>query len=187
MVEQRQVAVVTSLGKKYSGMVDVPNSAFRTTDLFNSANIYWKNPNEKCFENAILMYNARLMLDETSVYKKYDKIQIRLDEIFYFYDDHPGISDEREKMRASTMVQMSREKLQRVNIITALVANSFYDIAGDFYGLFKKKSGDRFLPLTNVSMIEVSKKDGKWFKREIILPHKFICVSNRHVESALIG
>ena len=187
MVEQRQVAVVTSLGKKYSGLVDIPNESFRTTDLFNSANIYWKNPNEKCFENAILMRNVRLMFDETSVYKKYDKIQVRLDEIFYFYDDHPGISDERERMRASAMVQMSREKLQRVNIITVLVSNSFYDIAGDFYGLFKKKSNDRFLPLTNVSMIEISRKDGKWFKKEIALPHKFICVSNRHVESALIS
>ena len=187
MVEQRQVAVVTSLGKKYSGVVDIPNESLRTTDLFNSSNIYWKNPNEKCLENAILMYNARLMFDDASVYKKYDKIQIRLDKIFYFYDDYPNIGNEREKMRASTLVQTSSEKLQRVNIITGSVANSFYDIEGDFYGLLKKKSSDRFLPLTNVTMIEISKKDNKWFKKVITLPHKFICVSNRHVESALIG
>ncbi|MEJ2025487.1 MAG: hypothetical protein P8Y00_10835, partial [Deltaproteobacteria bacterium] len=128
---------MTSLGKKYSGMVDIPNESLRTTDLFNSSNIYWKNPNEKCFENAILMYNARLMFDEVSVYRKYDKIQIRLDKIFYFYDDYPNIGNEREKMRASTLMQTSSEKLQRVNIITVLVANSFYDIVGDFYGLFK--------------------------------------------------
>jgi hypothetical protein len=185
MAEQRQVAIITSLGKKYVGMVDIPNPLLRTTDLFNSANIYWKNPNEKCFENAILLYNVRLMVDEASVYKKYDKIQVRLDEIFYFYDDHQGISDEKEKMRASTMVQMSREKLQRVNVITVQVANSFYDIEGDFHGLFKKKSSDRFLPLTNASMIEISKKDNKWFKKEITVPHKFICISNRHIESAI--
>jgi hypothetical protein len=187
MIEQRQVAIVTSLGKKYTGMIDIPNAALRTTDLFNSATIYWKNPNEKCFENAVLMYNARLMFDEASLYKKYDKIQIRLDEVFYFYDDLKTISDEKEKMRASTMVQMSREKIQQVNIITVLVANSFYDISGDFYGLFKKKSNDKFLPLTNVNMIEISNKQGKWFKKQITLPHKFICVSNRHIESAIIG
>jgi hypothetical protein len=187
MAEQRQVAIVTSLGKKYSGMIDIPNPLLRTTDLFNSANIYWKNPNEKCFENAVLLHDARLMLDETSVYRKYDKIQIRLNEIFYFYDDHQGLSNEKEKMRASTMVQMSGEKLQRVNIITISVINSFYDIAGDFHGLFKKKSSDRFLPLTNACMIEISRKDTKWFKKEIALPHKFICVSNSHIESAKIS
>ncbi|MBN1848339.1 MAG: hypothetical protein JW932_07115 [Deltaproteobacteria bacterium] len=187
MIEQRQVAIITSLGKKYSGMVDIPNPTLRTTDLFNSANIYWKNPNEKCFDNAVLMYDAKLMFDEASVFRKYDKIQIRLDEIFYFYDDLQSISDEKEKKRASTMMQISQEKLQRVNIISVLVGNSFYDISGDFYGLFKKKSNDRFLPLTNVSMIEISKREGKWFKKSITLPFKFICISNRHIESALIG
>ena len=45
--DQRKVAIVTFLGKKYSGYVDVPNANFRTTDLLNSANIYWKNPNER--------------------------------------------------------------------------------------------------------------------------------------------
>lgn len=56
-IEQRKVAIVTSLGKRYSGMIDVPSAAFRTTDLFNSANVFWRNPNEKCYNNAILMYD----------------------------------------------------------------------------------------------------------------------------------
>ena len=33
MAEQRKVAVVTSLGRKYAGLVDIPNAALRTTDL----------------------------------------------------------------------------------------------------------------------------------------------------------
>ena len=53
MAEQRKVVVVTSLGKIYRGMVDVPNESYRTTDLFNSPSIFWKNPAEKCFDNAI--------------------------------------------------------------------------------------------------------------------------------------
>jgi hypothetical protein len=187
MGEQRKVAIVTSLGKKYSGMIDIPNAALRTTDLFNSATIYWKNPNEKCFENAILMYDAQLVFDESSLFRKFDKIQVRLAEVFYYYDDFESISDEKEKMRAATMTKMSHENLQRVNIITVLVANSFYDITGNFYGLFKKKSSDKFLPLTNVTMIEISKRQDKWFKKEITLPHRFIGISNRHIESAIIN
>jgi hypothetical protein len=59
---QRKIAFVTSLGKKYSGLVDIPNPNFRTTDLLNSSNIYWKNPNEKCYDNALMMYDVTLYL-----------------------------------------------------------------------------------------------------------------------------
>jgi hypothetical protein len=64
-ITQRKVAIVTSLGKKYSGLIDIPNAALRTTDLLNSSNLFWKNPNEKCYDNAILMYDAKLFIDET--------------------------------------------------------------------------------------------------------------------------
>jgi hypothetical protein len=130
MVEQRKVAVVTSLGRKYVGLIDIPNAALRTTDLFNSSNIFWKNPNEKCFENAILMYDTRMTFDDSAVYRKFDKLQLKLSEVFYFYDDFKTIGDEREKRRASTMIGKTQEKLQRVNIITRVVATSFYDIHG---------------------------------------------------------
>ena len=186
-MEQREIAIVTSFGKKYSGLIDIPNSTLRTTDLLNSMNIYWKNPHEKCFENAILMYDASLMFGDSSLYRKFDKIQIRLDEVFYFYDDFQSITDEKEKMRASTMIKMAQEELQRVNIITVLVANSFFDISGNFYGLFKKKTHDKFLPLTDAKMVEIYKKQDKWLKKEIMLPHRFIGVSNSHIESAVIN
>jgi hypothetical protein len=187
MVEQRKVAVVTSLGRKYVGLVDIPNAALRTTDLFNSSNIFWRNPNEKCFENAILMYDTSMTLDGSAVYRKFDKIQLKLSEIFYFYDDFETIGDEKEKKRASTMMDMAQEKLQRVNIITRVVATSFYDIQGNFFGLFKKKSRDMFIPLTGVQMAKVYKKEDKWFKKEVPLPHNFICISTSHIESATIG
>lgn len=184
---QRKLAIVTSLGKKYSGMVDIPNAAFRTTDLLNSSNIYWKNPNEKCYDNAILLYDALLLLDDTAVYRKFDKIQIKLSEIFYFYDDISDIGDEMEKKRASTMVKHVQENAQIVNIITKDVASSFYDITGTFFGLFKKKSKDKFVPLTQASIVEIYKRQEKWVKKTIALPHNFICVSNQHIESVTIG
>ena len=76
--KQRKVAVITSLGKKYSGTVDVPNENFRTTDLFNSSNIFWRNPNLKCYDNAIFMSDVQLFLNDATVYKKFDSIQIKL-------------------------------------------------------------------------------------------------------------
>lgn len=41
---QRQVTTITALGKRYSGNIGIPNSAPRTTDLFNtSSTTSWKN------------------------------------------------------------------------------------------------------------------------------------------------
>lgn len=185
--KQRQVAIVSSMGKKYSGVVDIPNEKFRTTDLLNSSNIYWKNPNEKCYDNAILLYDVKLFLDDTAVYKKFHKLQIKLSEIFYVYDEIQTIGDEMEKKRASTIVRQTQENSQLVNIITKEVANSFYDITGTFFGLFKKKSKDKFIPLTDASIIEIHKRQDKWTKRKLFLPHNFICVSNQHIESVVLG
>ena len=181
--KQRKLAIVTSLGKKYSGMVDVPNETFRTTDLLNSSNIFWKSPNLKCYDNAIFMSDVRLFLDDTAVYKKFDSIQIKISEIIYFYDDIKEIGDEMEKKRASTMVRQTNVDVQTVNIITKQVANSFYDVNGIFFGLFKKKSNDNFIPLTQVNIVEIYKKQDKWVQKKVKLPHNFICVSNNHIES----
>lgn len=185
--DQRKVSIITSLGKKYSGFIDIPDTAFRTTDLFNSSTIYWKNPAERCHDDFFLMYEAQLFIDESSVYKKFDKIQIKLSEIFYLYDDFEELGDEKEKTRATTMLEATQEKPQIVTIITRCVANSFYDISGKFYGRFKKKFRDRFIPLTEIKMVEIYKKQDKWFKKEIKLSHEFICVSTNHIESILIG
>lgn len=183
MADQRKVVVVTSLGKIYKGMVDIPNEQFRTTDLFNSASIYWSDPSQKCFENAILFRDVELLVGGSAIRVKFDTIQIKLSEVIYFYDDQQIISDDKEKMRASTMIQKTQEQSQTVDIITRQVANSFYHLSGTFFGLFKKKSNDKFIPLTNVKLIEIYSKEEKWFQREVELPHKFIGVSNQCIEA----
>lgn len=186
MSDQRKVVVVTSMGKKFLGKVDIPNASLRTTDLFNSGSIFWKDPSEKLFENAVLMHDVVLSIDDAAVTVKFDRIQVKLSEIILFYDDMEAITDEKEKMRAATMVQKTQEKVQVINIITTEVANSFYNLTGSFYGLFKKKSNDKFIPLTEVKLVEIYKKDGKWFQKEVDLPHKFIGVSTRHIEAVRI-
>ena len=186
MAEQRKVVVVTSLGKIYRGMVDVPNESYRTTDLFNSPSIFWKNPAEKCFDNAMLFHDVEMLVGGAAIRIKFDKIQIKLSEIIYFYDDLETISDDKEKMRAASMVQKTKEESQTVDIITKQVANSFYHLLGTFFGLFKKKSNDKFIPLTDVKLTEIYEKEGKWFQRSVELPHKFIGVSTSCIEAMRI-
>ena len=186
MAEERKIVLVTSLGKKYAGKVDVPNNTLRTTDLLNSGSIFWKDPSEKCFENAILMHDTLLKIDDSSVCVKFDRIQVKLSEVILFYDDLETIADEKEKLRAASMVQKTHEKVQTVNIITTEVAGSFYNLTGSFYGLFKKKSNDKFIPLTDVKLIEIYKKEGKWFQKEIELPYRFIGISTKHIEALRI-
>lgn len=185
--EQRRVAVVTSLGRKYSGLVDLPNVELRTTDLFNSSNIYWKNPNERCFDNAVLMSNVIMSFDDSSVYREFDNVQLRLSEVFYFYDYFQAIGDEKEKKRAAAMIAKTQENLQRVNIITREFAGSFYDIQGNFYGLFRKKSHGRFIPLTDVKMSKIHREANRWVEKKVTLPCSFICISTSHIEAVTIG
>lgn len=181
--KQRKLIIVTSLGKKYSGMVDVPSETFRTTDLLNSSNIFWKNPNQKCYDNVIFMSNVQLSLGDTGVYKRFDSIQVKLSEIIYFYDEIENVGDEIERKRATTMVKQSNEEAQTVNIITRQAGNLFYDITGIFFGLFKKKSKDNFISLTKANILMIYREQDKWMQKKIKLPHNFICVSNTHIES----
>ncbi len=81
------------------------------------------------------------------------------------------------------MLKQTNEDAQTINIITKQVANSFYDITGTFYGLFKNKSKNNFIPLTQANIAEIFRKQDKWVKRNVKLPHDFICVSNDHIES----
>ena len=95
------MVAVTSLGKSYKGMVDIPHPTFRTTDLFNSPNIYWKDSKDKCFDNAVLLHDVQLLIGGSAICVKFDKVQLKLSEIIYFYDDQQTITDDKEKMRAS--------------------------------------------------------------------------------------
>lgn len=184
---QRRVVLTTSLGKKYIGNIDLPSETFRTTDLFNSSHVFWKNPNMKCYDDTILLHNARLMIDHKTSYKQFDHIQLKLSEIIFFYDDVQEISDESEKKRAHGLKIKVDEKSQTVNIISTPIGTSFYEITGIFFGLFKKKSRDAFVPLTKTEIVEIYKKNDKWTKRKLKLPHDFICISNSHVESITFG
>jgi hypothetical protein len=175
------------MGRTYSGMIDIPNENLRTTDLLNSANLFWRDPNEKCLNDAILLYDVKLLLDESAIYKKFDKVQIRIPEIIFFFDEFETLGNSIEKDRAHSIKEKTGEKSQVVNIITPIIANSFYDISGTFYGHFKKKTNDKFIPLINATVAEIHKTSGKWQKKGVTLPCKFLGISSGQIESLSIG
>lgn len=180
---RRQIVVVTSFGKKYVGNIDVPTTSMRTTDLLNSSLVFWKNPNDKCFDNAILIHDVKLILEDNAVYKKFSKIQLKTSEIIFFYDEHEAIGDVQEKTRAGSMREKAQEKVKDVTIITPIIANSFYEITGHFYGLFKKKSQDKFIPLFDAKVFEIQKRQDKWSKKNIELAYSFLGINTNYIEA----
>lgn len=81
------------------------------------------------------------------------------------------------------MRNKAQEKMKPVTIITPLIANSFYDIKGKFYGLFKKKSQDKFIPLFDASVTEIKKVDNKWSQKRVHLAHTFLGISTQYIEA----
>jgi len=77
---RRKVTVFTP-GKQYSGEVDIPNDVLRTTELFNSTNIYWKDPGGKGFNDSLLMYNVTLSITGVREFQKFNKLQVRQPDI----------------------------------------------------------------------------------------------------------
>ena len=67
---RRKLKILTT-GKQYVGQVDMPQDNLRTTDLFNSTNLYWKNPAEKSFNDAILLYDATLSITGKENFQTY--------------------------------------------------------------------------------------------------------------------
>lgn len=183
-IHQRKVRIVTP-GKQYSGMIDIPNETLRTTDLFNSSNLFWKNQNEKSFSDAIQMYEVTVSLDGVAAYQEFEKLQIRIPEVIYFCDAYSSISNKKEIVRAEGLKEKTEEKAQSVTIMTRTKMNSFYQISGTFYGLFKSKAIQKFLPLSNAAVVEVVRQEKHWIKRNITLPHNFIGVGIHYIEASI--
>ena len=68
-----------------------------------------------------------------------------------------------------------------------MFSGSFYDINGQFQGHFARKAKARFVALTNAKGVEIYKREGKWTKRKIVIPERFIGISTRHIEAAVVN
>lgn len=185
-VIRRKIKVYTP-GKQYTGEVDVPNSSLRTTDLFNSANLFWKDPTEKHFNDVLLMYDVTLSIAGILDFQQFSRVQVRQPNIIFFHDNFKTMGSMKEKKRADTLKKITREEKKNINLITQLRASSFFDISGSFYGLFKSKSIQKYIPLNDVTMYEIIKQQDKWAKKKIHLPSSFVAVNTNHIESCVFS
>ncbi|MCF8056813.1 MAG: hypothetical protein K9K37_09250 [Desulfocapsa sp.] len=185
MKPQRREIVVFTPGKQYSGEVDIPNVDFRTTDLLNSTNLFWKDPADKNFDDVLLMFNVTLSIDGIREFQKFARVQIRLPNIIFFHDNLTTLGNAEEKKRAEALKAKTREEKKAIHLITQVRFNSFFEIKGSFYGLFKSKSIQRYLPLSDVVMHEMIKQPDSWKKKKIHLSNNFLGVNTKYIESCV--
>ena len=182
---RRKMTVFTP-GKQYSGEVDIPNASLRTTDLLNSTNLYWKDPSEKNFNDVLLMFNVTLSIDGIREFQKFDRVQIRQPNIIFFHDDYANLGSDEEKKRAYALKKKNHEEKKIIHLITKIRVSSFFDIKGSFFGLFKSKSIQKYIPLTDVVMYEIIRQQDKWVKKKIQLANNFIGVNTSHIETCAL-
>ena len=184
MLEQpkRQVAFYTP-NKLYRGKIDIQNGDMRTLDLLNSSAIYWKNPKNKSFTDSIMLYDAIVELQGNIKLSEFDMLQLRMADIIFFSDSLGTTGSATEKIRAEVLSKKSSEKESRVKIITRMRGDAFYMIVGTFFGLFRNKSQQRFLPIMKPKVREIVRTGADWQKKEIEVSNSFIGLSTVHIEA----
>jgi hypothetical protein len=183
---QRQITLFTS-AKTYSGHIDIANESVRTIDIFNSANMFWKDPAEKSFNDALLVHNASIMLAGNIKLAEFAKLQVRIGDILFFHDSLENLGDGMEKRRAAHLMRKTRETTSQVQIITQTRGDAFFSISGMFYGLFKSKSNCRFLPITQAKVVEIIRSNEKWQKRAIAIEGGFVGIATEHIEACTLA
>lgn len=182
----RRQIILYMPNKIYAGKIDLQKPDMRTLDLLNSSNIYWKNPNERSFTDAIMLYDGSITVQGNRKLTDFAKLQLRLNDIIFFTDDLVVSGSETEKKRAQTLSQRSGEKATGVKLITRMRGAAFYVVQGVFYGLFKSKSQQRFMPIIKPTVHEFLRTGTKWESARIEINNNFLGLSTAHIESCSI-
>ena len=179
---QREVVLFTP-NKKYTGKIDLKNDDIRTIDQLNSATLYWKDPNEKSYDDAILLSDVEVSLHGHGKLISFERLQIRLSDIVFFSDKLKKSGVDTEKKRAKTLSERAQDQVAQARILTEMRGDSFFLVLGTFHGLFKNKTKSRFLPLTQAKIYEVLRTGDKWSRIEVDVGNDFIGLSSEHIES----
>jgi|GEM_PF-749917 len=180
---QRKVTIISSQGKRYSGFIDIHNPSLRTIDIFNSSSTFWKNIQDKYFDDSLLLHEAKILFSENSVYKEFTSLQLRTSKIIAFFDEFASIGSEGEKTRFESIKEKTGAKVHKIHIITTVAGNSFYEIDGLFNGILKKQSSQSFIPLTQAKVTEIVKKGGKWFRNPVPIRSQFLGINSNSIEA----
>ena len=179
---KRKVKLYTP-NKIYSGFIDIKSENIRTIDLLNSSNLYWKDPGEKSFSDSILLQQATVTIEGNKVLGTFPKLQLRLADIIFFADELGSSGDSTEKARAATLTAKTQEKVTSLRVLTRMRGDAFYLINGIFYGLFKSKSQQRYLPVTQVQINEIIRTGDKWSNKKVDIGNSFIGLATEHIEA----
>jgi hypothetical protein len=181
-ISQRKITFYTPY-KIYSGFIDIANGSLRTIDIFNSSNLYWKDPTERSFNDALLLNNATIILEGNTKLGDFAKLQVKLSDVLFFHDSLENMGDSLEKKRAANLMLKTKEDTSQVHIITHTRGGAFFYITGTFYGLFKSKSNHRFIPVTQANVVEIIRSNDKWQKQTIPIEGGFVGISTQHIEA----
>lgn len=174
--------------KIYSGAVDVRERSIRTLDLLNSTNIYWKDPSEKNFSDAILLNRASIKLSGGQKIGEFRKLQMRLTDIIFFTDGLDGGGTNCDRATQKTTSPKLHNEVVTVKILTKMQGDSFYIVSGKYTGLIKSKTShrylprNRYLPITEAKVTAVTRVGERWTSKTVI-DNKFIGMSGEHIES----
>lgn len=182
----RKISLYTP-NKIYSGFMDIKAENIRTIDLLNSSNLYWKDPGEKSFADSIMLNQASITIEGNKVIGTFPSLQLRLSDIIFFTDLLEQSGDDTEKARANTLSQKSQESASMVRILTRMRGDSFYLITGIFLGLFKSKSQQRYLPVTQPQVNEIIRSGDQWSNKKIVINNNFIGLAVNQIEACTFG
>ena len=179
---QRKITLYTP-DKAYVGYIDIANTSLRTTDIFNSSSVYWKDPADRSFDDALLLNNASIVLEGNTKLGSFDKLQVKLSDILFFHDSLENLGDSMEKKRAAHIKVKTQESTSIAHIITHTHGSAFLYITGMFYGLFKSKSKHRFIPITEANVVQIVRSNEKWQKKIIPITGGFVGINTQHIEA----
>jgi hypothetical protein len=179
---KREINLYTP-NKIYTGRIDIKSERIRTIDLLNSSNLYWKDPAQKSFEDAIMLSDVKVNIQGGKNLASFSKLQLRLSDIIFFSDSLYRTGNSTEKMRARTLSQKTNERVSNARILTRMRGDTFYLIVGVFHGLFKSKSKQRYFPLTEPKVHEILRTGSKWESNLIDIGNNFIGLSTHHIEA----
>jgi hypothetical protein len=182
----RKVSFYTP-NKIYSGYMDIKAENIRTIDLLNSSNLYWKDPGEKSFSDSIVLSEASVTIEGDKLLASFPRLQLRLSDIIFFTDLLDKSGDDLEKSRAATLSQKAKESASVVRILTRTRGDSFYVIFGVFFGLFKSKSQQRFLPLINPKVNEIIRTGDRWANKKVVINNNFLGLAINQIEACSFG
>ncbi|MFW2365624.1 MAG: hypothetical protein ACN4GW_04360 [Desulforhopalus sp.] len=182
----RKISLYTP-NKIYSGYMDIKAENIRTIDLLNSSNLYWKDPGEKSFADSIMLNQASITIEGNKVIGTFPSLQLRLSDIIFFTDLLEQSGDDTEKARASTLSQKSQDTASMVRILTRMRGDSFYLITGIFLGLFKSKSQQRYLPVTQPQVNEIIRTGDQWSNKKVAIHNNFIGLAVNQIEACTFG